>query len=122
MAVEILSPWPSSSAIAISILKDATDPGASSITIERLGMVASLRVEQYAPGAPPAIRTEATILFAGYLLEAGKNGAGALRGEQYEVDGLKIEKQMASNLASSFKNCGASGLLSPWKVRRAGAI
>ena len=122
MAVEILSPWPPSSAIAISVLKDAISPGASSIEIERLGMACSLRVEKHAPLAPAAIRTEALILLAGYLLEAGKNGAGALRGEQYEVDGLKIEKQMASNHAAAFKNCGAAGILSPWKVRRAGAI
>ena len=122
MAVEILSPWPPSSAIAISVLKDAIDPGASSITIERLGMACSLRVEQYAPGAPPAIRTEATILFAGYLLEAGKNGAGAVRSERHSVDDFSIETQSVSNHAAAFKNCGAASLLSPWKVRRAGAI
>ena len=122
MAVEILSPWPPSSAIAISILKDAISPGASSIEIERLGAACSLRVEQYAPGAPPEIRTEALILFAGYLAEASRRGFGVLRSEKTDLGDVELTHDSVSNHSAGFRNCGAMALLSSWKVRRAGAI
>ena len=52
MAITVLSPWPTVSAeltTAISTLKDAIEPGAANEKIERLGAVASARVEHYAP-------------------------------------------------------------------------
>lgn len=125
MAVTILSPWPTGAtdlATAISTLKDAIAPGAADATIERLGAVASARVEQYAPRAPDVMRTEAVIQFAGYMAEANLNKFGAVRDKGISIDTVKIDKAITSNHAAAFRNCGAMALLSPWKRRRAGAI
>ena len=130
MAVTILSPWPTLSdpateeentalATAISTLKDAIAPGASDSTVERLGRVAGARVEQYAPGAPDVIRTEALIRFAGYLADAE---SGAVRRQLSKLDSMEVDKEHVTNHAPAFRNCAAASLLSPWKVRRAGTI
>ena len=87
-----LSPWPSATALvalerARNALRKAIggtpsvaeDPNAvppvvvavlglpDDETIDRLGAVASARVENYAPMAPQVVRNEATIRYAGYL-------------------------------------------------------
>ena len=72
-------------------------------------------VEREAPNAPEAIQNEAAVRFAGYLAQSDfgtirKEGIGP-RDVEYVV-----------NHAAMFRNCGAKGLLSPYKVRRAGAI
>ena len=125
MAITLLSPWPTVSAelsTAISTLKDAIEPGAANEKIERLGAVASARVEQYAPDAPDPIRTESLILFAGYLNESAGDGFGAVRSQSIDLDSVTLQTDSVSNHAAAFRNCGAAGLLSPWKVRRAGSI
>ena len=80
-----------------------------------LGEFAAARVERDAPGAPQAVRDEAVIRFAGYMAGADY---GALRGET--IGPRSIEYVV--NHANAWRNCGAAGLLSPWKVRRAGVI
>ena len=66
-----LSPWPTSPAAlaaAVTQLKAAVQ-GAALDSDERaaqLGAVASAMVEQYALGAPGALKDEAVIRFAGY--------------------------------------------------------
>ena len=126
MAVTVLSPWPQTTAelaAAISALKDAIKPGAANATVERLGAVASVRVEQFASNAPSAIRSEALIRFAGYLLEAAGSGFGAIRGKSINLDSaVTLQRDSVTNHAAAFRNCGAMALLSPWKRRRAGAI
>ena len=126
MAVTVLSPWPTTPAaltVAISTLKDSIEPGAANEKIERLGAVCAARVEQYAPGAPDPVRTEAVIRFAGYLTESGGDGFGAVRSKSINLDSSVIlQTDMVSNHAAAFRNCGAAGLLSPWKVRRAGSL
>ena len=122
MAVEILSPWPVGSSIAISVLKDAISPGASSIEIERLGAACSARIELYAPLAPAAIRTAALILFAGYLAEASRRGFGVLRSETTDLGDVKLVHDSITNHSAAFKNCGAAGILSSWKIRRGGTL
>lgn len=125
MAIVSLSPWPASGndlTTAISTLKDAIKPGAGNDEIERLGKVASDRVENYAPGAPDATRTEALILFAGYLIETAGNSFGALRDETIDAGPVKLDYAYQANNGPAFRNCGAAGLLSPWKVRRAGLL
>lgn len=127
MAVIILSPWPSTAdsvATAISALKDAVKPGASNAEIERLGLVSSVRVEQYAPGAPDVIRTEALIRYAGYLYEAGKSDFGATRGKSRDLGSgfPSVQNDNKTDHAVAFRHSGAAALLSPWKRRRAGAI
>ncbi|MCY4360808.1 MAG: hypothetical protein OXE42_01285 [Gammaproteobacteria bacterium] len=126
MAITVLSPWPTTPAAlatAISTLKDAIQPGASNAEIERLGAVASARVEQYAPGAPDPIKTEAVILFSGYLLESARAGYGVKRGDSTDLNGhVSVSGDYVTNHGAGFRNCSAAALLSPWKVRRAGAI
>ena len=129
MAVN-LSPWPelptteiedgSELSVATSTLKDEISPGAKNETIQRLGAVASARVEQYAPGAPAVMRTEAVIRFAGYLFEAE---SGAVRDDNISMAGqVQTQTTYQTNHAAAFRNCGAAALLSPWKVRRAGSL
>lgn len=116
----VLSPWPAGEtarAAAVARLKVAvagrtmdSDEAASA-----LGELASARVEREAPGAPQAVRDEAVIRFAGYM--AGSN-YGALRGETIGPRSIEY----VANHAPAWRNCGAAGLLSAWKIRRAGVI
>lgn len=76
---------------------------ADETTAARLRPVAEAMVSRHAPGAPEAVRDEAAIRIAGYLLDAPPSPAGP-------------------DHAAVMLHCGAAGLLSPWKVRRAGAI
>ena len=128
MAVN-LSPWPALTAtqteagnelsLAVSALKDAISPGAANDTIERLGAVASAHVEKYAPDAPDPVKSEAVIRFASYLFEAE---SGAVRSDGINVGEIRTETDFITNHAAVFRNCAAAALLSPWKVRRAGAL
>lgn len=127
MAITVLSPWPRSGAdltTAISTLKDEVKPGASSAEIERLGAVASARVEQYASAAPDATRTEAVILFAGYLLEVARADFGVKRADNTDLGtGFpSVSHDYVTSHAAAFRYCGAAALLSPWKKRRAGSL
>ena len=112
-----LSPWPTSPAAlatATATLRTAIgttdDP-----TTQRLGATAAALVERYAPDAPDAIKCEAVIRCAGWLLEAP--AAGVRRSSVGPVD-TAYSPAMTGALRSS----GAMSSLSPWKVRRAGAI
>lgn len=69
----------------------------------RLRPVVQALVEKYAPGAPDAVKDEAAIRAAGYLLDAPPAPSGA-------------------GHAAALRNSGATGLLSPWRVRRAGKV
>ena len=117
MALENLSPWPTSPvalANARACLGDAigvTDEP----TLDRLGSVAAALVERLAPDAPDAIKNEATIRTAGYLRE---QPAAAVRSESVG----DIRTSFAPAHTSALRHSGAMALLSPWKVRRAGAI
>ena len=119
MALAVLSPWPTSPvalAAAVACLKDAiANDDESDTVIERIGAVAAARVEREAPGAPQPIRSEASIRYAGYLYSAD---FGALRKESIGPS----EVEYIANHANAWRNCGAAGLLSPWRVRRAGVI
>ena len=115
-----LSPWPTTPAAlatATTRLKAAIS-APDSISDERIGGIgaaASAMIERYAPGAPVALRDEALIRAAGYLLDAG---TGAVAKES--VGPLSLDR--VTNHAPAFRNCGAAALLSRWRVRRAGAI
>ena len=122
MAVAVLSPWPAPTATvaraaAVARLRAAVEGRAaeSDEDAAALGELASARVEREAPGAPQSIRDEAVIRYAGYM--AGSD-YGALRGETIGPRSIEY----VSNHANAWRNSGAAGLLSPWKVRRAGAI
>lgn len=131
MAVEtddaILSPWPGGSIndpdlavrspvfFATSCLKDAIQPGASDATIRRLGETAAAHVERYAPGAPQAVKNEAVIRFSSYMIQSNT-------GPITKLDVGRVNIERTTNHQAMFRLCCASGLLSHWKVRRAGAI
>ena len=82
----------------------------------RLLPVAVALVERFAPDAPDAIQNEAVIRCAGWLVEAP---AGPIRSE---TTGDLRSGFDTSRALGALRHSGAMGLLSPWKVRRAGAI
>ena len=72
-------------------------------------------VRRFAPDAPEAVQREAVIRFGGYLAQSDFGGI-----RQETIGPLTTEYVV--NHQAAFRNCGAMALLSPWKVRRAGAI
>lgn len=119
MAIATLSPWPTSpaaTAAAVACLKAAiADEGEADEMIVRVGSAAAARVEREAPGAPAAVKSEATIRLAGYLYSSD---FGAIR---KETIGPR-EVEYVTNHANAWRNSGAAALLAPWKIRRAGVI
>ena len=81
----------------------------------RIGSTAAALVERYAPGAPQAVRNEAAARCAGWLFEAPASGA------RMEAQG-EVRTAFSPAATGALRSSGAMGLLSPWKVRRAGAI
>ena len=117
-----LSPWPGTTLPmqrerAIARLREAIQGRAadSDDAACALGALAAARVELEAPDAPQAVRDEAVIRYAGYM--AGSDYGGVVD----ETIGPQ-SITYAMNHAAAYRNCGAAGLLAPWKIRRAGAI
>ena len=113
-----LSPWPTSPvalATATATLKQVLDPSLDDARVQSLGATAAALVEDYAPGAPQAVKDTAVELIAGYL---SQSDYGAIRKQTIE----SIDLEFVTNHSAMFRNCGAAGLLTRWKVRRAGAI
>ena len=78
----------------------------------RLLPVAQAIVEKYGgDGIPEAVENEAIVRLVGYFMES--------RFGSFTGTGVQIPPQSHS---ASFRNSGAQSLVSPWKVRRAGAI
>ena len=119
-----LSPWPPTTSAAnrtkaverlrqaVSGRTDDSDEAANS-----LGEAASAMVENYAPGAPQALKDEAVIRFAGYLAQAG---FGEMASEQGGPAPLQFE--YVTTHQNAWRNSGAAMLLTRWRVRRAGVI
>lgn len=82
---------------------------------DRLHPVAVAMVDRYAPAAPEAVANEAAIRFAGWLSEAPASGAR-------REDIGDISTSFSPAMTGGFRASGAMALLSPWKVRRAGAV
>ena len=82
---------------------------------DRLRSVAVALVEQYAPTAPEAIANEACVRAAGWLAE---QPAAAVTSEATG----DITTRYAINNMSALRHSGAAGLLTHWRVRRAGVI
>lgn len=94
--------------------------GADTDTLTRLDgllAVASAMVEREAPSAPQAVKNEAVIRVAGYLRQSDFGGIKS----ETSVGGRAVE-YFQTNGSLAFRNSGAKGLLSPWKVRRARSI
>ena len=96
-------------------LAAAVDGGVDATTATRLLAVARALVDRYAFEAPEPIANEAAIRVVGYLLD---QPAAALRTQT--VGPLTVEIETARQ--SALRHSGAMAMLSPWKIRRAGAI
>lgn len=118
MALAVLSPWPSTPAAltaARACLSEGLDGGITDDRVDALGAAAAALVERYAAGAPQSIKNEAVIRCAGYLADMP---AASLT--MSTVGPMTL--QLAPARQSALRHSGAMALLSPWKVRRAGAI
>ena len=102
-------------AVTITAAEFAEAIGTDTATATRLLAVATELVTRYAPDAPDAIANEGAIRAAGWLAE---QPAAAISGET-EGD---IRTSYAPTMLSALRHSGAMALLSPWKIRRAGAI
>ena len=102
-----------------SVGMDSPSSGAADpALIERLDALmglASALVEREAPGSPQAIKNEAVVRTAGYVRQSDFGGI------RTETIGPRSVEYI-TNHAPAFRNCGAKGLLSPWKARRARSI
>ena len=77
--------------------------------------VATELVERYAPDAPDAVADEAAIRCAGYLAQQPSDARRSTT-----VGG--VSSSWAATHTSALRHSGAMALLSPFKIRRAGAI
>ena len=102
-------------AVTLSAAELGQAVGVDSTTAARLLAVATELVNRYAADAPGAISNEAAIRAAGWIAE---QPAAAISGET-EGD---IRTSYSPSMLSALRHSGAMGLLSPWKIRRAGAI
>ena len=102
-------------AVTITAAEVAAAVGVDSTTATRLLAVVTELVNRFAPDAPDAIANEGAIRTAGWLAE---QPSAAIRSET-EGD---IRTSYAPMMQSALRHSGAMALLSPWKVRRAGAI
>ena len=109
-----LSPWPTTP-VAIQTAKTALAAaiGSSEEVAGRLGPVVSALVERYADGAPDAVKDEAVIRCAGWLVGT-KPGL-----RKIGISSIDIEYASGQ---SALRSSGSMALLSPFKIRRAGAI
>ena len=118
MAVATLSPWPTTPAAltaAADCLAAELPENLSQARVQALGETAAALVERHAPDAPASIKREAVIRCAGWLAEAPAGG------ERSESTG-DVRTSFSPGMTGALRHSGAMGLLSPWKVRRAGAI
>ena len=134
MAVVILSPAPTTPAamaaarnylaaqIGGSGPKDIVGPDGRPVAkpelVERLDALiatAAALIEKEAPNAPQAVKNEACVRTVAYLAE------GYSATVRSETIGPKSAEYNLDHRAL-FRNCGAKGILAPWKIRRAGAI
>ena len=109
-----LSPWPTSPAArtaAIACLKQVVG-GIDDDRLDSLGAAAAGRVENFAPGAPQNVKDQCVELLAAHIHQS--------KNPFYNVQSTQLVRPV--NFPAMFRNCGAAGLLSPWKRRRAGAI
>ena len=102
-------------AVTIQAIDLAAAIGSNQALADRLLPVASDLVERYAPGAPDVVQNEAVVRCADWLLD---RTAAGLQSERFG----DVEVTWATGQLSALRHSGGMALLSPWKVRRAGAI
>ena len=99
----------------LSAAELAATVGTDAVRAGHLLAAAWALVHRYAPAAPASILREATIRVAGYLSE---QPAAAIRSEGTG----DISTSYAPTHVGALRSSGGMGLLTPWKIRRAGAI
>ena len=102
-------------AVTITVSALATALRVNSTEATRLLAVSTALTDRYAPDVPEAIANEAAIRCAGWLKEQPH---AAVRSETIG----DISTAFAPSMQSALRHSGAMALLSPWKIRRAGAI
>ena len=80
--------------------------------VDSIHAAASARILRYAPGAPDAVKTEAIIVYGGWLYQATAQSRSVFPTDN---EGPPV------NVSRAFLLSGAQGLLSSWRVPRAGA-
>ena len=93
----------------------AAETGINEQRAGRLLDVATEMVDRYAPDAPPSVLNEAVVRVCGYLAQQPSDA------RREHVVGA-ISSSWVATSTSALRHSGAMSLLSPWKVRRAGAI
>ena len=78
--------------------------------VDSIHKAACARVKRYALGAPVEVRNEAVVLLAAWIYQATAQSRNVFPADQ---EGPPI------NVSAAFRNSGAQGLLSPWRVNRA---
>ena len=102
-------------ALTLTAAELAEAIGVDSAAATRLLPVATALVTRYAPAAPAPISNEAAIRCAGWLAEQPNASITS------ETEG-DIRTSYAPTMTSALRHSGGMALLSPWKVRRAGAV
>ena len=102
-------------AVTITVPALATALRINSAEATRFLAVSSALVHRYAPDAPDPVSNEAVIRCSGWLNEQPH---AAVRSEAIG----DISTAYAPTHTSALRHSGAMALLSPWKIRRAGAI
>ena len=116
-----LSPWPETPAAkanAITRLRDAIAGRAlySDEAASALGEAAAAMIEDYAPNAPQPVRDEAVIRLAGYWAQSDFGGI------ESDTSVGSASTSYFKPPQSAFRYSGAMGMLSRWRMRRAGAF
>ena len=117
----VLSPWPKTKAKiaeAVSEIK-ATCPEDRRARIARVGEACAELVEREASTAPQAIKNEAVIRCAAWLLDRPSDGRTS---ETSDIGAITVSKSYQVGQLSALRHSGAMALLSPFKIRRAGVI
>ncbi len=119
MAV-VVSPWPSDPAAlpaARACVREAIGTREADLPDARLDQMAetaSAIIQDYAPGAPDPIRSESLFRLVGYIWGSDFGGVAS---ETLGPSTLNY----TTNHADFARRSGALGLLSRWRIRRAGA-
>ena len=71
-------------------------------------------IDRYAPRAPTAVKDEALLRVAGWMAQAPAGG-------QRSKEAGPLRADYSPSATGAMRASGAKGLLSPWRVRRAGA-
>ena len=118
MAVVALSPWPdgANSVQAVQCLVDAVVK-ADAAKAARVGPVAAAMVESYAPGAPQAVKNEAVVRLAGWIL--GTPAAAIRTGTAGPLSAGYDSKRA---VGGALRNSGAMGLLADFRTHGAVAL